>query len=74
MDRITAKWFEPNACIFCQSIFIAMLELKKLMSGELFTELVTVVADFSLSACLVKIISLAIMFPLLPSVAILSSP
>ena len=74
VDRITAKWSGPDAYSVCQSMFIAMLELRRLMSGELFQELVTIVLDFPLSTCLVKYISHAILFPLLSLVALVSSP
>ena len=48
MDRIIGKWSEPNAYSVRLSMFIAKLELARLMSGELLQDSVTLVLAFLL--------------------------
>ena len=49
IDITIGKWSEPNAYSVRQSMFIAMLELARLISGVHLQESVTLVLTFSLS-------------------------
>ena len=49
IDRTIGKWSEPNAYSVRQSLFIAKLELARLMSVEHLQELVTLVLAFLVS-------------------------